>query len=36
MYFLSQKKYAVSRTFDATQKEDLLKIIAVLSKFIPF
>jgi hypothetical protein len=27
------KKYAVSRTFDATQKEDLLKIIAVLRKF---
>jgi hypothetical protein len=27
------KKYAVSRTFDATQKEDLLKIIAILRKF---
>jgi hypothetical protein len=27
------KKYGVSRTFDATQKEDLLKIIAILRKF---
>jgi len=27
------KTYAISRTFDATQREDLLKIIAVLRKF---
>lgn len=27
------KKYAVSYTFDATKKEDLLKIIAILRKF---
>jgi hypothetical protein len=27
------KKYAVSKTYDATEREDLLKIIAVLRKF---
>jgi hypothetical protein len=27
------KKYGVSYTFDATKKEDLLKIIAILRKF---
>jgi len=27
------KKYAISRAFDATQKTDLLLIIAVLRKF---
>jgi hypothetical protein len=30
---MQDKKYGVSRVFDATQREDLLKIIAVLRKF---
>ncbi len=30
---MEKKKYGLSCTFDATQKEDLLKIIAVLRKF---